>query len=93
MDVKRSVIKRIITTVFLTIILMGALFIYENTRGPVEGSVAVAQLEDSDSGYIVSRSIANGLVGKTILVIYGASILLVWGTFIVNYSNKKKETE
>jgi hypothetical protein len=91
MGKKRAIINRIITTVILTAFLVLALFLYGQLQGPVEGSVAVAQLEDSNTTYITSRSIADGLMGKLLISIYGICVVLVWGPFLVSCTKEKCE--
>lgn len=51
---------------------------YEDIRGPVEGSIAVSQLEDSNTAYAVSRAASTGRVLNWIYTSVIASIVLVW---------------
>jgi len=36
--------------------------VYENVRGPIEGSAAVKQLEDDDASYVAGRVVTRGVV-------------------------------
>jgi hypothetical protein len=79
---KKLLVWRIVVTVLIFCGLFAFSSIYERSRGPLEGSAAVGQLEDSDATYIVSRSAAQGDVQKFVNLFGVVLVLVVWGTFV-----------
>ena len=97
---KSLLMWRITATIVILICLFGFNVFYERSRGPLEGSIAVQQLEDSNVTYAASRSVARGDGQK--LVVFGLGfvpLLLIWFTFgyslyvlkIEELKNKEKE--
>lgn len=83
---------RLILSVLLLISLPVFNYVYTSVEGPVEGSLAVAQLQDDAVTYAAAR---RGIVDNAILQFYTFGVcsvlLVVWGTWA--YSNRRKIKE
>lgn len=56
--------------------------IYATAQGPLEGRFAVGQLEDSTTGYALSRAAASGLIPSIINWTVIGVLALIWLTYI-----------
>jgi len=55
--------------------LWGFHAIYSTAQGPIEGSLAVGQLKDTNAGYVAARAASQGMIPKA--VNFGAVILML----------------
>jgi len=78
---------RIALTVLVLILLLCCNVVYNNMQGPIEASIAVNQIEDSNVTYAVSQKVAEGKL--PFVWNYGGIILLcfLWGPYLYKQLN------
>lgn len=81
---------RIILTIIILCILIATPSIYNAIQGPIEGEIAVRQLEDSIVEYSMSRSIiVSNLIPNIIYVVLMGFLVLIWISPIVKFIKKE----
>lgn len=78
---------RVFFTIMALIAVYSANFVYSTYEGPIEGSAAVAQLEDSDVEYGAARRVVNDFIPQVFNLSLLAFLTILWGSWLV--SNRK----
>jgi hypothetical protein len=87
--IKKALKWRIVCTALFAFVCYIVNNIYQASRGTVEGSIAVKQLEDSDSTYILSRSMADGLPMNIIFISFICIMFIMWSSFLYRLCKEK----
>lgn len=82
--------KMLVITVLLIVLCQFTLLIHNKMQGPIEGKLAVQQLEDSNISYSVGKEVANGGIPKVIKFSFVSMLLVTWATYGSIKLRKKK---
>lgn len=82
---------RILATVAIILSFLTFLYVYSQIQGPLESTIAVEQLKDSNVTYSASRFVILGGYKTVIWIITIASISLIWVSLFVEDLVKKEK--
>ena len=92
---KKYLVWRLVLSVILVCVVSVFNKMYNEARGTIEGNAAVLQLEDSDTSYVIGRSVSLGVVPIVITDVLGIVILFIWVSVVYSARkqlfNRKKE--
>jgi hypothetical protein len=81
---------RVVFTVLLGLTWLLARAIFGAIQGPVEGSLAVAQVQDDIAGYSFAHAVANGLLPSLLNWSVSIVLALVWVTYFLGAKKTAK---
>jgi hypothetical protein len=71
---------------------LGFRMIYQAAQGPIEGSVAVKQLDDSKTSFAVAHTVSQGFLPRTVHIFSLGGLLVMWLAFGIVNTGKRKLT-
>ncbi len=80
---------RLLLSAFIIAARLGFGFVYAATQGPIEGHVAIAQLNGGDAEYAAARAVSQGLAVRVANGVTIGTLVVLWLSLLLT---KRKET-
>ncbi|MFH1366415.1 MAG: hypothetical protein ABIH38_00295 [Patescibacteria group bacterium] len=81
--------KRVVFTIVLAIIWIAVITIYNMAQGPIEGKLALGQINGGTAEYAASREVARGLLPKIIHLTGAVLLAFTWVPFVIELIHYK----